>query len=244
MQPYFFPYIGYFALIAHSDAWVVFDVSQYTPKSWVNRNRVLHPHRGWMYVTVPLDHGSQAIPIDQARLTDPVETHRSVAGKLSHYARLAPFYREVMEILDRTFDGASHSLALLDVAGLFQVCEYLGLRFDYRMASELDLPPVDHPGGWAPAICEATGAGEYINPIGGRHLFDEQEFRRRGVEPYFLDMPPFVYSTYPYEFEAGLSILDVLMWNPPDQVMEAIVGSPVLHRGCSGEHEAATRERQ
>ena len=43
MQPYFFPYLGHFALIAHTDAWVVFDITQYTPKTWMNRNRVLHP---------------------------------------------------------------------------------------------------------------------------------------------------------------------------------------------------------
>ena len=45
MQPYFFPYLGHFALIANVDAWIVFDVTQYTPRTWINRNRVLHPSR-------------------------------------------------------------------------------------------------------------------------------------------------------------------------------------------------------
>ena len=61
MQPYFFPYPGHFALIASVDRWIVFDVTQYTPKTWMNRNRVLHPASGAMYVTVPLANASKAI---------------------------------------------------------------------------------------------------------------------------------------------------------------------------------------
>ena len=33
MQPYFFPYLGYFELIERTDRWVVFDVVQYNTKS-------------------------------------------------------------------------------------------------------------------------------------------------------------------------------------------------------------------
>ncbi|HAQ27933.1 MAG TPA: hypothetical protein DCQ80_18530, partial [Pseudomonas sp.] len=41
MQPYLFPYLGYFQLIAHSDAFVLGDDLQYVKASWINRNRVL-----------------------------------------------------------------------------------------------------------------------------------------------------------------------------------------------------------
>ncbi len=51
MQPYFFPYLGHFGLIAACDRWVVFDTCQYTPRSWMNRNRVLHPAEGWTWAT-------------------------------------------------------------------------------------------------------------------------------------------------------------------------------------------------
>jgi WbqC-like protein family len=43
MQPYFCPYLGHFALIAAVDQRIVFDVTQYTPKTWMNRNPILHP---------------------------------------------------------------------------------------------------------------------------------------------------------------------------------------------------------
>ena len=61
MQPYFFPYLGHFALIANVDAWIVFDVTQYTPKTWINRNRVLHPTSGANWVSVALKNSSISI---------------------------------------------------------------------------------------------------------------------------------------------------------------------------------------
>ena len=46
MHPFFFPYLGHFALIAAVDQWIVFDVTQYTPKTWMNRNPILQPDTG------------------------------------------------------------------------------------------------------------------------------------------------------------------------------------------------------
>jgi hypothetical protein len=230
MQPYFFPYLGHFALIASSDEWVVLDVTQYTPQSWMNRNRVLHPTSGWMYITVPVAKASASTPISEIRLHDRARTHSSALGMLSHYARTAPFYAPVAELVDRSFShAADDSLVQLNVAGLREVCQYIELDFKYSICSELrlELPPIDGPGGWTPAIAEALGADAYINPIGGRHLFDPAAFRRCQIELCFLEMPPFVYDTRPFGFETQLSIVDVLMWNSPETVRRALCTAKV-----------------
>ncbi len=41
MQPYLFPYIGYFQLINSVDEFVIYDNIKYTKKGWINRNRIL-----------------------------------------------------------------------------------------------------------------------------------------------------------------------------------------------------------
>jgi WbqC-like protein family len=225
MQPYFFPYLGHFAMIANSDEWLVFDVTQYTPKSWMSRNRVLHPSSGWMYISVPLTEASRSLLTSDVRVRSPNRAHSSALGKLSHYARRAPFFTQVTDLVDRTFSQATNdSLVQLNVAGLRETCDYLGLEFKYSICSELglDLSVIEGPGDWAPAITEAVGANAYINPIGGRHLFDPAAFRRRHIELSFLEMPPFTYDTRPYHFEPQLSILDVLMWNSPEAVRRAL----------------------
>ena len=47
MQPYFFPYLGYYQLMMAVERWIVFDIVKYADRSWMNRNRVLHPTTGW-----------------------------------------------------------------------------------------------------------------------------------------------------------------------------------------------------
>ena len=230
MQPYFFPYLGHFALIAHTDAWVVFDVTQYTPKTWMNRNRVLHPKEGWNYVSVPLANSTISIKTNEARLLDPAGARQSVLGKLTHY-RKAPHYKAV-EALVRA--AMSHdddtSLVNLNVRGLRGVCEYLGLAFNYRICSALDisLPEKLPAGGWAPAICEALGASSYVNPIGGRALFDPADFASRNIALEFLSFEHPAYDVGTYQFEPGLSIIDALMWNEPQAVVEMIRRSSEL----------------
>jgi hypothetical protein len=225
MQPYFFPYLGHFALIAAVDEWIVFDITQYTRKSWINRNRVLHPDGGWQYVSIPLRNSSSHIKISQAVVAEPGDQERHVLGKLSHYKRRAPRYTEVCEIVKRTFaDAVNDSLVSLNVSGLKTVCAYLGLPFRYRICSQLDieLPDKLPAGQWAPWISGRLAADVYINPVGGRALFDLSDFDRHGVSLRFLDFASFVYVTAGYRFEENLSILDVLMWNSPEAIVQAI----------------------
>ena len=224
MQPYFFPYLGHFALISCCDKWVVFDVTQYTHRSWISRNRVLHPREGWSYISVPLANGSTSIRIADARILSFDKLLRTVLGKLSHYKRRAPFHATVERLVVEVFSVPTESLVELNVRALDVVCRYLSIDFDHTIASDkkLDLREVNHPGGWAPAISRHVGATEYINPIGGSQIFRQNDFDAAGVALKFLDFNGFTYETGPYKFEQGLSILDVMMWNEAPAIREAI----------------------
>ena len=235
MQPYFFPYLGHFALIAHTEAWVVFDITQYTPKTWMNRNRVLHPSGGPNWVSVPLANGSISITTSQARVADLAGTARSVQGKLSHYRRKAPHYQAVVDLVAGAFalPAGDDSLVHLNLAGLRAVCRYLDLPFAPQVCSELalDLPADLGPGDWALEIASRLGADAYLNPIGGRALFDPAAYAARGVRLEFLEMPALHYRTGPWESVPGLSIIDALMWNEPASLRDFLLGSARLEVG-------------
>jgi WbqC-like protein family len=233
MQPYFFPYLGHFALIAQTDRWIVFDITQYTPRSWISRNRVLHPSAGWNYVSVPLANSSMSIRIHEARIADPAAAGRSIQGKLSHYRRRAPHYEAVQAIVAETFAHPTGSLVDLNVRGLEAVCRYLGITLNLEICSrmELSLPERTDPGLWALEICTRIGAHQYLNPIGGLSLFDPARFAQSGVALQFLRAPDFKYDTAHYAFEPGLSILDVMMWNRPEAIREAIVSQSSVVAG-------------
>jgi hypothetical protein len=226
MQPYFFPYLGHFSLIASVDQWIVFDITQYTPKTWMNRNRILHPHSGWQYITVPLSNSSISIKTSEARVLNLSDAKSSILGKLSHYKKRAPYHDAVIALVQDVFDhhATDDSLVHLNVRALNMVCRYLGIAFPYRICSELDLPLPEKLGAgkWALEICHMLGATHYINPSGGRELFDRASFEQRGISLHFAQTRDFVYNTSPYLFEPNLSILDVLMWNSPTDVSAAL----------------------
>lgn len=225
MQPYFFPYIGYFALIAQTDRWVVFDVVQYNAKSWMNRNRILHPQTGWQYVGVPVHHAPKGTLIREIRVQNKEAALDRLLGQLQHYHRRAPHFPAVVELVRNAFVRASTDrLVDLNVATLAATCEYLGLTFDWSVCSEmgLDLNGIEHAGEWALRISAQLGADTYINPPGGRGIFRPEEWAAAGIALRFLDPPALRYDCAPYAFIESLSILDVLMWNRPETIAAAL----------------------
>jgi hypothetical protein len=225
MQPYFFPYLGYFELIAKTDRWVVFDVVQYNPKSWMNRNRILRPDSGWQYINIPVHKNNHGTPIHDIRVMDRAAALARINGQLRHYQRHAPCYPDVIDLIRHGFNTAeSDRLVDVNVATLAAVCEYLGLKFDWSLCSklELDLADIDAPGHWALSICRQLGASGYLNPPGGRELFNPDEWSGCGIKLDILEPARLEYQCRPYRFEPDLSIVDVLMWNPPKTVREII----------------------
>lgn len=222
MQPYFFPYLGHFGLIDSVDEWVVFDITQYTPKTWMNRNRILHPNHGWQYITVPLSNSSISIKTFEAKILNITEAKKTIIGKLSHYKKQAPYYHHVKDIVTTAFDNTTDDLLVnLNINALKAVCDYLGIQFRYRKAMDLAInyPEKMAAGDWAPYICSKIGATEYVNPIGGESIFDKSKFKSNEIGLNFSRFSEFKYGTGKYEYQPNLSILDVLMWNPPESII-------------------------
>lgn len=222
MQPYFFPYLGYYDLINRTDRWIVFDVVDYAPKSWMNRNRILHPAQGCQYVSVPVDrHAGDGI-IQGVEVLDVAASHGKIRGQIAHYRKGgAPYFRAVERLLDDCFlNLKSNLLRDLNVRSLELVCAYLAIPFKSENLSQmsLSLPEIRHPGQWALEIASAVGADDYLNPPGGRDIFQAAEWTERGVRLGFTRLVSFPYLTKGYQFIEHLSILDVLMWNPPEKV--------------------------
>ena len=224
MQPYFFPYLGHFQLIRATQRWVVFDVVRYSPRTWMNRNRILHPVAGWQYVGVPVS-GPRDQPLSTVRMADADAAHRRIQGQLGHYRGKAPFFDEVRDLVASAFARTRTGFLYdLNVQSLAVVCEFLGIPFNWSLASGLglDFSRVEHAGQWALEISTALGASQYINPPGGRGIFRTEEWEPRGVELRFLRPATLQYNPAPFTFQENLSILDILMWNDRRRVLEFI----------------------
>ncbi len=224
MQPYFVPYIGYFALIVHCDRFILFDSAQYVRHSWMNRNRILKPGGGWQYIGVPLAKHPREASIAEVVAAEHEDWRQRMRGQLMHYRKRAPHFDLVMDVLEAGWKTGPH-LAQINCGLLHAVLAYLGIERELQFLSalSLDLPPVNDPGGWAPAIAGTLKAERYINPSGGKELFDPDAFARAGVELQFLthQLPSYPQRTGK-PFEAGLSIIDVLMFNDAEAVKEML----------------------
>ncbi|WP_436644454.1 WbqC family protein [Microbaculum sp. FT89] len=223
MQPYFFPYVGYFDVIRKTDKWVVFDVVKYQSKHWMNRNRILEPNKGEQYVTVPVDKRSSRELSDIA-VKDPRQAGEKILRQLGVYRHAAPHYDAVHALVEETFASVGEGpvrLRDLNVAGLEKTCAMLGIAFDYEICSGLglDFSNVQHAGQWALEICDQLGAAAYVNPSGGKAIFKPEDWRARGIDIAFTRMPDFRYEVGgKFTFLPNLSILDCLMWVGAEEV--------------------------
>lgn len=222
MQPYFFPGLGYFDLIGATDRWVVFDTPQYRRRSWMNRNRILHPQRGWQYVQAPVEKHSLGAPISDIRVVAGDGWKRRLVAQLTHYRGRAPYFERTRELVERVLAAEERRLARICGRALAACCELLGLSVELEYFSEMDvaLGPIEGPGDWALRISEALGATTYVNPPGGRHLFDPAAFAASGVGLEIRTFPDLVYEPRGFAFEPGLSIIDVLMWCSVETIQE------------------------
>lgn len=228
MQPYYFPYIGYFDLLNRADNWVVFDTVNYKPKTWMNRNRILHPSEGWQYISVPVYKH-----VGLGRLCDvlPVNLYaakRRLIGQLDHYrTRRAPYYRETVGILERIFDADGiRTLTDLNVRATIEIARHLGIKTQYSFLSKMNLtlPDITHPGQWAMEISKALRASTYINLSGGVSIFSAEDWNKANIDLKFTMPSNFIYSCAPYEFTPNLSIIDCLMWNSVAKIHSHLQG--------------------
>jgi hypothetical protein len=220
MQPYFFPYLGYFDLINISDRWIVFDTVQYIRHGWINRNRILHPKEGWQYIIVPRKKHGRQTAIKDVEVSADAKWPLRILGQIQHYQKRAPYYEQTYQLVEECLAVKESSLSRLNVAILEKVCLHLSMTFKYEYFSEmvLELGPVDSPGDWALRIAESLGAKEYVNPSGGEAIFNPSQFKAAGIKLNMRNLPHLEYSCRGYKFVPGLSIIDVLMWNPPERV--------------------------
>lgn len=129
MQPYIFPYIGYFQLISAVDRFIIYDDVNYIKQGWVNRNNILIQGEKNMF-TIPLAKASQNIKINETLVNQ--ELYKSWKAKfiksLEHSYKKATYFNEVFALLTDFFATNYATVASLTVESLKTVSEYLNIE--------------------------------------------------------------------------------------------------------------------
>jgi hypothetical protein len=224
MQPYFFPYIGYYSLINATNKWVIFDTPQYIRKGWVNRNQVLKINGGTKYICIPIKSSPRETPINKIEIIQE-NWKNNIINNLDYYKQVkAPRYNEVISMINEAFDIETSNLSEILINCLKTSCKHLDINFEYEIFSKmnLDCSEVHKPGDWALMIAKNLGAECYINPHGGIAIFEKEKFNEAKIDIKFIkhDLP--IYNQNNLNFEPGLSIIDVMMFNDPKEIKEML----------------------
>jgi len=218
IQPYFFPYLGYFQLIKSVDRFILFDDVQYIRHGWINRNRILKPGDGWQYILAPLQKHKQKDLIKDIQIKTGNEWRERILRQLEHYRKKAPFYHESIKLIKECLGSTETNITRFNAFCLNLVCQRMEIPFEVEISSEMNFnySNVKDAGEWALRICEQLNAKEYINPPGGKELFDRPKFDAANIKLTFLKPSLSSYNQRTRVFEPGLSIIDTLLYNGPD----------------------------
>lgn len=210
MQPYFFPYIGYWQLLNTVDRFVIYDDVNYIKGGWINRNRILINGKP-SYITVPLYQASSYKRICDISLQSSVVWRRKMIKSIENTYRKAPFFAELFPVIEKIICYETDNLADFLAYHLTTLAKSIGLKTEFVMTSRCYQNNSLNGQDRVLDICKREGATTYINPQGGQTLYDTEAFRRANIDLHFLVMHPIPYKQRVAGFVPYLSIIDALM---------------------------------
>jgi len=216
MQPYFFPYAGYFQLIAAVDLFIVYDNIKYTKKGWINRNRMLRNGEAVTF-SLPLQGDSDHLNVCERRLAVTFSRDKLLNQLRAAYFR-APYFAMTFPLVEQILRYDDFNLFRFLHHSIVKTCEHMGIATEIKASSAISIDHGLSNQDKVLALCDAVGASTYVNAIGGADLYSRDTFREKGIDLRFIQSKPLEYRQLGDPFVPWLSIIDVMMFNPLDTI--------------------------
>ncbi len=217
MQPYIFPYIGYFQLINAVDKFVILDDVNYINKGWINRNRILVNNVDFTF-TIPLKEASQNKYIYQIDILYDSKWRDKLIKTIELSYKKAPFFSDAFPVIRDIILFKEQNISAYIYKQLQDINSYLGITTTIVKSS------TEYNNNHLKAqdkiidICLQECSKNYINPIGGVELYNRADFDNQKIQLNFLKSNAIQYRQFNDTFVPWLSIIDVLMFNSKIEV--------------------------
>lgn len=224
MQPYLFPYIGYFQLIAAVDKFVIYDDVNFIKGGWINRNNVLINKKSTLF-TVPLDKASPFLLINETRINLKFYDNWKIKflRSIEQSYKKSEFFSDVYPLVEKILDNQESDLICkLALRSIKIICSYLQIQTEIVDTSEIYINKKLSGQVRVLDICKVEKATHYINPIGGIQLYSKNIFNNNNVVLNFIKAKPICYKQFENEFQSWLSIIDILMFNSVEDIKEML----------------------
>lgn len=219
MQPYFFPYVGYWQLISVVDKYVIYDDVNYINKSWINRNFILINGEA-IRINLFLKGASQNKKINEIEILDDKFYKDKFLKTIKNSYNKAPYFSEVFPIIQKIIYNKEKKLSLYLKYLIEEICSYLLIDTELLLSSELNKNNQLKGQEKILEICRVIGADTYYNAIGGQDLYSYEEFEKRNIRLRFLKSESIEYKQFNNKFIGNLSIIDIMMFNSVEKIRE------------------------
>lgn len=224
MQPYLFPYMGYYQLVSHADCFVFLDDVNFIKGGYIARNVIRGIKSEPIGFFVGVERQSQNRLINDHKFV--LDCRKSVASIAFCYAKAGNFCR-VMPLINDILCSEERNVARMASKSIKAVFEYLGKEKTFLFSSEVGNPDSLRGQDRIIDLCKRLGATEYTNPIGGLNLYTHEAFAREGIRLGFIN--PLASDL---EFEernySNFSIIDALMHCPQDVVLKMLLAYEIV----------------
>lgn len=214
MQPYLFPYIGYWQLINAVDTFVIYDDVNFIKQGYINRNNILSNNKK-QTLTLEL------IGASSFKYIKDIEVGRNsnkLLKTIKHNYFKAPYFETIYPMLESILMQDEKNLARFIGYSLQAISDYLNIDTKIIYSSDTEKDNSLKAQDKVIDICMNLNAVKYINAIGGKELYDKESFKDKKIELNFLQTEIHEYKQFNNDFIPYLSIIDVMMFNSKDEV--------------------------
>ena len=211
MQPYFFPYIGYFQLIAAVDKFIIYDDVNFINRGWINRNNILINGKAGL-ISVPLSGASQNKRIKDILPISESKWKHTLLKTIEQNYKKSPQFEVIFPMLQKLINIDAITISEFNYTGIKSVCEYLGITTLIIPSSEIYANSELKGQYRIMDICKKENVHQYINPTGGMELYNREIFSKEGILLSFIKSELPQYEQFKGEFISSLSIIDIMMF--------------------------------
>ena len=209
MQPYFFPYIGYWQLISVADTFVIYDDVNFIKQGYVNRNNMLQNQKSHLF-TLELIGASSNKKINEIKIGG--NSNKLLKTIKQNYSK-SPFYKDIFPVLDEILNNEEKELSKFLGFSLERIAGYLDIDTKFLYSSDIKNDKTFKAQDRLIDMSKILNATGYINAIGGVELYGKEVFSQNDINLSFLKTHEISYKQFNNAFVSDLSIIDIMMFN-------------------------------
>ena len=220
MQPYVFPYIGYFQLINSVDIFVFYNDVNFIKSGWINRNNIQVNGEPSLF-TIPLSKSSQFSKINNTNIHHLLYEKWKIKflNTINLVYKKTAYFNEVYTLIEDVLDRKYQNIGDLAATSILEVSKYIKLNREFVFSSERfdDTKEKQNEERIVDIVNKLNGK-VYINALGGQKLYKKEYFQNQSISLKFLETHILPYDQFGLDFISGLSIIDILMFNSIENI--------------------------